>query len=48
MSTQDVAADVKSGHVAMIGSLADDPDRNPIEGSTSSPCRLSLHLALTA
>ncbi len=34
----DVAADVRSGRVCVIGSRTDDPGRQPIAGSTPSPC----------
>lgn len=35
---QDVDKDLLSGHIAVIGSLTDDPGRQLIAGSTPSPC----------
>lgn len=35
---QNIADDVLSGRIAMIGSRTDDPSRRPIAKSTPSPC----------
>ncbi len=39
MNQQDIADDIATGYVAVIGCLTTDPDRNPIAGSTPTPCR---------
>ena len=35
---QEIANDISSGHIAVIGARTDDPERRPIAGSTPSPC----------
>ena len=36
--TPDIAEDLRTGRIAVIGSRTDDPYRRPIAGSTPSPC----------